>query len=168
MHQLSVTYMSLRGTFFLTHACCAINPLQTNSDPQHLIDSNTHVAKAILAGKDQRALPGRMPPEPPQRVNSRLSPDKMTSQPVPPTSLPTSQHRSQPAPPTLYPTSPQTPLTPPTPQGPGPGPGPAGDSPELQRPVGVSQEDVFTRVSPLWNYLLLDDNSTPQNTSFLS
>ena len=97
----------------------------------------------------------REPPPPPQRVNSRLSPEKF----APPVALPANhaQLRSPPTPPTLYPNSPQTPLTPPTPQGPGPGLG-TGQSPG---PIlGISLEDEFTRVS-VFNPIPLTDLTHP-------
>lgn len=123
-------------------------------EPPHIIESNNLAIRAAAAVcRDHRVYTPtrearREPPEPPQRINSRLTLDKV-DKPSPPQTLSSGSLKSQfsnpPTPPTLYPSNPQTPLTPPTPQGPGPGSG-EGDSPNI---LGTSLEDEFTRVSCL-------------------
>ncbi|XP_060588245.1 DISP complex protein LRCH3-like isoform X2 [Ruditapes philippinarum] len=132
---------------------CGWSPQEGTADPQHLIDSNNLAMRAAAAVcREQRIYtpgwePRRDPPEPPQRINSRLSTEK-PEKPSPPNTLTPgssssstkSQFSTPPTPPTLYPSNPPTPLTPPTPQG--PGPGKAGDAPTI---LGTSLEDEFTR-----------------------
>lgn len=125
-------------------------------EPSHLIESNNLAMRAAAAVfRDGRTYtpprepPRREPPEPPQRINSRLSTEKPENHPSPPQTLTPGSSKSSfstpPTPPTLYPSNPQTPLTPPTPQGPGPGSG-AGEAPNI---LGTSLEDEFTRVSEI-------------------
>ncbi|XP_053403856.1 DISP complex protein LRCH3-like isoform X2 [Mercenaria mercenaria] len=131
---------------------CGWSPQEGTAEPQHLIESNNLAIRAAAAVcRDQRIYPPpweprREPPEPPQRINSRLSSEKL-ERPSPPQTLTPgsstsskSQISTPPTPPTLYPSNPPTPLTPPTPQG--PGPGKAGDAPTI---LGTSLEDEFTR-----------------------
>ncbi|KAL4219818.1 calponin y [Mactra antiquata] len=132
---------------------CGWSPQEGSMESSHLTESNNLAMRAAAAAvfRDGRTTytpprePRREPPEPPQRINSRLSTEKCENHPSPPQTLTPGSSKSTistpPTPPTLFPSNPQTPLTPPTPQGPGPGSG-AGDAPNI---LGSSLEDEFTR-----------------------